>query len=323
MFVDRITVSAKAGNGGNGCDSYYRRTDRKSVPHGGDGGNGASVIFRADVNAPGLASFKFRQRLIADHGVNGGPTLKSGRNAKDLVILVPPGTRIYDREKNMLIRELPESGDEVVVCQGGIGGTGNHGGRPAQKGTQGVSHELELTVLLRADIFLVGLPNSGKSSLLNKLTNSKAKAEDYPFTTKQPEMGVYDRGFKDPISLCELPSVYQASKEGRGMGASFLKHLESAKLILFVTDPVSRFSDSVSEGVKLLQKLVADQSDEFKGIAQAVIVNKMDLPEAVEKVKKQRWKPGLPVFYISVKTGEGIGELKKFLDGQFSDQRQA
>src|SRR6185295_7854726 len=114
--------------------------------HGGDGGDGGSVIFRADNNAPGLGSFRFRQRLIAEHGVNGGPTLKTGKNAKNLIVLVPLGTRIFDREKNMLLRELFNQGDEVVVCQGGQGGTGNHGGRQAKKGTPGVSLELELTV---------------------------------------------------------------------------------------------------------------------------------------------------------------------------------
>lgn len=322
MFVDRITLFAQAGNGGNGCDSYYRRTDKKVIPHGGDGGDGGSVIFRADNNAPGIGSFRFRQRLIAEHGVNGGPTLKSGRNAKDLIVLVPLNTRIFDREKNLLLRELVNSGDEVIVCQGGKGGTGNHGGRQAQKGTPGASLELELTVRLGADIFLVGLPNSGKSSLLNVLTNSKAKAEDYPFSTKEPELGVFDRGIYEPISLCELPSVYEASREGRGMGAGFLKHLELAKLILFVVDPVSQFAESVPEGVKLLQKLVNSQAEEFQSIPQAVVVNKMDLPEAAEKVRKQRWKPALPVFYLSAKTGEGLDELKSFFNTIFPLQQE-
>lgn len=322
MFIDRISLLAQAGNGGNGCDSYYRRTDKKVIPHGGDGGDGGSVIFRADINAPGLSSFKFRQRLIAEHGVNGGPTLKTGKKAKDLIVLVPIGTRIFDREKNMLIRELGEQGDEVVVCQGGQGGTGNHGGRQAKKGTPGVSHELELTVLLRADVFLVGLPNSGKTSLLNAITNSKAKAEDYPFSTKLPEMGAFERTFKDPVILCELPSVYEASREGRGMGAGLLKHVENAKLILYVVDPVSRFAESAPEGVKLLQKLVREESEEFENIPAAVVVNKIDLPEAAEKVRKQRWKPSLPVFYISAKTGEGLDELKKFLDEKFPGQKE-
>lgn len=323
MFIDRITLLAQAGNGGNGCDSYYRRTDKKVIPHGGDGGQGGSVIFRADNNAPGLSSFRFRQRLIAEHGVNGGPTLKSGKNAKNLIVLVPLGTRIYDREKNMLIRELYNLGDEVVVCQGGEGGTGNHGGRPAKKGQPGISLELELTVLIRAEVFLVGLPNAGKSSLLNVLTNSKAKAEDYPFSTKQPELGMFDRGIHEPISLCELPSIYESSKEGRCMGAGFLKHLEGAKLIFYVVDPVSQFAESVPEGVKVLQKMVLTQAREFDNIPQAVVVNKIDLPEAAEKIRKQRWKPALPVFYISVKTGEGLKELKDFLDKSFTDKREA
>lgn len=313
MFVDRVHLLVQAGHGGNGCDSYYRRMDKKIVPNGGDGGHGGSVIFRADPNAQGLASFRFRQHVTAENGGNGGATLKRGKNGKDLIIRVPVGTRISDRVKNFLIRDLSRTGEEVVVCQGGRGGNGNHGGKVARQGERGAALDLELSLLLRADVFLVGLPSSGKSKLLNVLTHSHAKEGAYPFTTKEPEIGMLDLDIHEPLSLCELPSLYKASKEGRGMGTDFLKHLEHAKLILYMLDPLSDFAGSLQEGLDLLRQSVKDFSKDFLHIPQAAAVNKMDLPEAEEKIRKQKWDPSMPVFYLSAQTGEGLGKLKDYL----------
>ncbi len=312
MFTDRVHILVEAGRGGNGCEAYFRRTDRKMLPHGGDGGDGGSVVFKADINAPGLGSFRFRQHLKAEPGGHGGPTKKRGRNGDDLIVPVPPGTRIYDKNRNFLIRELFNAGDEVVVCQGGKGGTGNQGGKPSKHGEPGVTLEIDLMVLLKADVFLVGLPNAGKSRILNSLTKSKAKEDIYPFTTKTPEMGVMKFEIEEPITLCELPSVYEGSEEGRGLGANFLKHLEHAKLILFVIDPVSDFAATLKEGYDVLRKQVGNFSEEFLKIPHAVIVNKMDLPEAAS-AKKQKLKAEGPVFYLSAAEGTGMGELKKYL----------
>ncbi len=323
MFVDRVHILVQAGNGGNGCDSYFHRMDRKVVPNGGDGGHGGSVVFRADVNSQNLMSFKFRQHLTAENGGNGGGTLKRGRNGKDLVVLVPVGTRIFDRHKNFLIRHLAHAGEEVVVCQGGRGGSGSHGGKPTQHGERGAQLEVELKLLLQADVFLVGLPSSGKSKLLNVLTNSKAREGAYPFATKDPEIGMLNMDIHEPLTLCELPSLYKASLEDRGMGREFLKHLENARMVLFVIDPVSDFAESLADGLKVLQENVKSYSKDFLQIPQAVAVNKMDLPEAKEKVKKARWKPSIPVFYVSAATGEGLDLLKKFLKESLRLKKEA
>ncbi len=283
------------------------------MPNGGDGGDGGSVIFRADTNSQGLAPFRFRQHLTAEGGGNGGGTLKRGRNGKDLIVGVPVGTRILDRQKNLLIRHLTHAGEEVVVCRGGHGGSGSHGGKSAQPGERGAFIEVELRLLLQADVFLVGLPSSGKSKLLNVLTNSKAREGAYPFATKEPEIGMLDLDIHDPLTLCELPSLYQASMEGRGMGREFLKHLENAQLILYVIDPVSDFAASLEEGLRILRENVRDYSEDFAKIPYAVAVNKMDHPEAKAKVKKEKWNPGVPVFYLSAESGEGLKELKSYL----------
>ncbi len=316
MFIDQVHILVQAGSGGNGCASFQARTDRKSVPHGGDGGSGGSVIFRADPNAPGLQNCQYQQRLVAENGGHGGSGHKHGRNGKDFLILVPPGTRIMDRSRQLLIRHLEKAGDEVVVLRGGKGGQGNQGGRDATLGEKGQELEIDLSFFIPADVFFVGLPNSGKSTLMNRLTRAHLKAVDYPFATRNPEVGVWVISDYESLTFCELPSLYESSHEGRGVGADFLKHLEKAKFLLYVVDPVSQFAQSPAEGYAILRKELEIYSEDYLQIPHAVAVNKMDLPEAQAKVKEKKWKPKVPVFYISAATGEGMEKLTAHLQEQ-------
>ncbi len=320
MFIDHVHLLVQAGNGGNGCESYHHRPDRKIVPNGGDGGHGGAVIFRADVNAPSLVSMRFKQHMMAPSGGHGGPTRKRGRNGENLVILVPVGTRIIDRDKNLVVRDLAKQGDEVLLLKGGEGGVGNDGNREATKGEPGQMLNLELNVLLIADVLILGLPNSGKSKLLNLLTRAKAKEENYAFTTRTPEVGVWQYSDYEQMTLCELPSVYEASLEGRGMGVDFLKHLERGKMVLLMLDPISQFCGSLKEGLGILRETIRQYREEFLERPFAVIVNKMDLEEAKEAVKAQKFKPKAPVFYISAATGEGMEKLKDFLKENVAGQ---
>lgn len=315
MFTDQVQIKVQAGNGGNGCDSCYQRTDRKVVPNGGDGGHGGSVIFRADNNAPGLGAFRYNQTVQGLPGGHGGSEKKRGRNAEDTVVLLPPGTQVLDQERGLLIRHLVRPGDEVVVVEGGEGGRGNQGGKASSRGEQGKTLLVELILHLSADVFLVGLPNSGKSALMNKLTRTHLKEESYPFSTRTPEKGMWQYSDYESLSLCELPSIYEASHEGRGLGADFLKHLVSAKHILYMLDPVSQFAESLAEGYAILRKELQIHSEDFLQIPHAVAVSKIDLPEvqALLKSKKKKFDPGVPVFYISTVSGEGLKELQKYL----------
>ena len=320
MFIDTVSLTVQAGNGGNGCDSFYRRPDRKVVPNGGDGGKGGDVIVRADNNAPPIGNLRFKQKLIAESGTSGGSTKKRGKNGDNLVILVPPGTRLFDRERNFLIRDLVHIGDEVVVVPGGKGGGGNQGGKEATQGQKGTALVLEFSILLVADIFLVGLPNSGKTKLLNVLTRSQAKEESYAFSTKSPEIAMFAVSDYEQITLCELPSLYSNSHEGRGMGADFIKHLERAHLVLYVVDPVSQFAADPDEGLKILREEVRLQREDFLKIPSAVVVNKMDLPEARAKFDPAKFKPGMPSFPVSAQTGEGMQALKDFFIQQMVEK---
>ncbi len=320
MFVDQVHISVQSGRGGNGCDSYYQRTDRKVVAHGGDGGHGGSVIFRADEHAAGLERFHPNQHFAAEPGGNGGSEKKRGRNGEDLILLVPPGTKIFDLNRKLLIRHLTQSGEEVVAVKGGPGGQGNLGGKPAMPGGPSEELEIELSRRLPADIFLVGLPNSGKSTLMNKLTRTHLKEESYPFSTRMPEIGVWKASDYEALTLCELPSLYEGSQEGRGLGADFLKHLEGAPYIFYMIDPLSEFSASPQEGYEILRGQLAEYSEDFLQIPHAVLVTKMDLPEAQTKMKKTKIKTKAPVFFISLTQGEGMKELtrhlKKILDNK-------
>lgn len=321
MFVDLVTITVIAGNGGNGCDSYYQRTDRKSVPHGGDGGKGGSVIFRADNNVQDLETFCFRQKMTALPGGHGGSEKKRGRNGEDLVVLVPPGTQITDKARGLLIRRLGKAGDEVVVAEGGAAGGGNQGGKPATKGEKGAEIEIELSLRIPADVFLVGMPNSGKSSLMNKLTRTRIKEEPYPFSTRQPELGVWKFSDYESLTLCELPSIYESSHEGKGLGSAFLKHLEGARHILYIVNYGSEFAESPAEGYAILRKELEMFSEELLEIPHAVVVNKTDLEGPKPKGRQKKFSPGVPVFPVSITSGEGLKEVQKYL-GKILKEKQ-
>lgn len=315
MFLDRIQLVIEGGRGGNGCDSFQHRTDRKLVPNGGDGGNGGNVIFKATASAPSLAQLKLKQHLTAEAGAHGGNSKKRGRNGEDLVILVPLGTKIYDSQNKFLIRDLQQENEEVIAAKGGEGGSGNQGGRKGKNGMAGAVLEVELNFQLYADIFWIGLPNSGKSTLINHIARTKLKESDYPFTTERPERLSYPLSDYEELSFCEMPSLYDASHEGRGRGIDFLRHLENAKFIFYVVEPVSAFAKDAFDGLKILREQVGHFQKDFLDIPFGIILNKIDVVENPAKWEKriQDRYPDSPIFCVSSTTGQGIEPFKLFL----------
>lgn len=322
-MLDKIHLIIQGGHGGKGCDSLYHRKDHKTVPSGADGGDGGSVIFRASHNAPSLDRLKLKQHLIAESGEHGGSDNKRGRKGQDLIVLVPLGTSLYNRENHLAIRDLCYEGEEVVVARGGRGGLGNIGDREATPGEEGERLEVDVEFRIMADVFLVGLPSSGKSSLLHRLTRAHVEGRDYPFATRTPIMGVYSYDDYKQILFCELPSLYEGSTQGRGLGTDFLRHLSRAKLIVFMLDATMKYAKTTGEALSTLQRIIYEYDAAFRQIPCVVVVNKIDQGENLGKIQEELQNLGQFYFLISVKNGEGLESLMGFVKEKIESDKNA
>ncbi len=309
MFIDEITIIVRSGSGGRGCESFHMRPDRKRIPTGGDAGDGGDVILRADDQTGSLITLKSKRIFEAERGGHGLGSGQYGSKGKDCVIKVPCGTTIYNKTENLLIRDLIHSGEEVVVLKGGKRGYGNHARRPATPGEEGKELELLLSFKIISDIFIIGLPNSGKTTLLKLLTGAGVSETEYPFATKTPRAGTYQSD-ESRISLCELPSIYQASGEGRGLGTHNLKHLERAKLIFLMLDAKNKFADNLKKGYGILIETIREFNPEFLKIPRFIVVNKSDLLSTAEQ-KKKYVAAKEKVYLISAKENSGVDRLMK------------
>ena len=308
-FIDEVMITVRSGAGGRGCESYRGRTDHKRIPDGGDGGDGGDVILRADAQTGSLFPVKSKRIFEADSGGLGSGKNNYGRRGKDCIVKIPCGTTVYNKRDQLLIRDLVSPGDEVVVLKGGRGGYGNHAYRPTVAGESAKELELLLSFKIIADIFLVGLPNSGKTTLLKHLTGAGVLETEYPFATKAPQLGTYRSRFKE-FRVCELPAIYQSSDQGRGLGTGFLKHLERARLIFLMLEPESEFAPDLKTGHQILRKTIERFNPEFARIPYFVVINKADLiPHGTLTVKKKAFSSREKVFFVSAKTGAGIDRL--------------
>jgi len=319
-WFEEAVIQIKSGNGGKGCESFHYRTDHKREPNGGNGGSGGSVWIEADPNISGLLGFKYNQHFFAEDGHPGQGNQKAGRSGRDIVIRVPCGTTVFNAENGLRIRDLTQPGDRVLAAKGGRGGAGNHTQRPARPGAGGAAMSLRLDLRLVADIFLVGTPGAGKSLLLHRLTHARLPETARPFATQVPQIGVCREDEEEEVPrlvICELPSLIRGSREGRGLGNRFLKHLDRARMIFFVMEPESPFAGSLAEAFEILREEVGAGNQDFLNRPFFCIINKMDTMagiasrKALRELKKEtrRWKA--PVHFISALNGEGIPKLMK------------
>lgn len=306
MFLDEATIYVQSGAGGAGCESFFKRSDRKMVPNGGDGGKGGSIIFEADNNVGDLLHYKYNRHFSADAGGRGTRNQKTGRNGSDLILRVPVGTTVINADDNLTIRDLASSGEKVVCLEGGDGGRGNQHGRSATEGRPAKSMHVKLSLKLVADVFLVGEANAGKSSLLKFLTRAKVEGSSYPFSTLAPQMGVFETPQFRSISICDLPSVMEGSSKGKGLGVGFLKHLARAKLVFVMLDPYRDFSVDLQRGYNILLNEVSSAFPEFAKLPHFVVVSKLDQPEIQSRFKGRKFNFKAPQFFISTTTGEGV-----------------
>ncbi|TCS78761.1 GTPase ObgE [Tepidibacillus fermentans] len=320
MFVDKVKVYVKGGDGGNGQKAFRRE---KYVPlggpAGGDGGKGGDVILEVDEGLRTLLDFRYQKHFKASRGENGRNKGQHGANAEDMIVKVPPGTVVIDDDTGEVLADLTHHGQQVVVAKGGRGGRGNMrfatAANPApdiaEKGEPGEERYLVLELKVMADVGLAGFPSVGKSTLLSVVSKAKPKIAAYHFTTLSPNLGVVEVGDGRSFVLADLPGLIEGAHLGAGLGHQFLRHIERTRIILHVVDMAgSEGRDPYEDWVKINHEL-EQYNLRLLERPQLIVANKMDLPEAKENLKAFREKIGdkYPIYPISAITGEGIKEL--------------
>lgn len=310
MFVDNARVTVKGGKGGDGCNSSYRdKMWRYPKPDGGDGGNGGNVIIRADNNLLTLYDFKFRQHFTALSGGHGSSNKKTGRDAADTVVRVPVGTIITEEAIGCKLRELLEDGQEIVVARGGLGGKGSaHLKYGDHEGTLGEEKILILDLKLIADVGLVGFPNSGKSTLISKISAAHPKIAPYPFTTKAPVLGVVESGVHT-YSVADIPGLIKDSHVGKGLGDRFLRHVEHTKILLHMIDIAGSDGRDPIEDYRVISDELKFYSREVFKKQKILVANKIDLPSAKQNLVRFKKSVKERIIPISALENEGIGVL--------------
>ncbi len=283
MFIDRVVVNVKAGDGGSGIVSFRReKFVPMGGPDGGEGGRGGDVVVVGDSNLSTLLDYTYRDSWTAPAGDHGSGNNKSGKSGSDVVLPVPIGTVIRDIETSELLGEILEDGDRLIVAKGGRGGKGNsffvtathQSPREYQPGEDGETRTLELELKLIADVGLVGQPNAGKSTLLSVISAARPKIGDYPFTTLSPNLGVIQLSDNRTFVVADIPGIIEGAHEGRGLGLQFLRHIERTRLLAFLI-PVDAM-DWQQEYDQLRREIEA-YSEELAQKPHCVVFTKMDL----------------------------------------------
>ena len=329
-FIDEVLITVRSGAGGKGCVSFRReKFIPRGGPDGGDGGKGGSVFFRATERLATLLDFKYRRLFKARNGEPGRGRSQTGKNGKDIVIEVPPGTLLYDEETGQEMADLVCDEQEVMILEGGQGGKGNQhfatstnrAPRMAQPGIPGQEKRLRLSLKSLADIGLIGLPNAGKSTLLSRITTARPKIADYPFTTLMPNLGVMILGEDRKLTVADIPGLIEGASEGKGLGHRFLKHIERTRLLLHVMDITFSPLQSLLEDFFVVKKELEDYHIKLAEKKQMVVINKIDLYSSqhrdVREVKKALQDLGLESYPVSALTGEGLEDLKTALFREF------
>ena len=321
MFVDRATITIKAGDGGSGITSFLHFKGKVGGgPDGGDGGKGGDIIFVADRHLTNLSDYYYKTKFVAENGSNGEPKDCFGRAGKDLYLKVPLGTVIRDKATGNIIADMFTDGQTKVVLTGGEGGKGNakfanarrHAPHFSQTGEKTETKQVILELKTIADVGLVGFPNVGKSTVLSKLTRANPKIANYHFTTLSPNLGIceyYDNRFM----IADIPGLIEGASEGAGLGTEFLRHIERTRMLVHVVDiSGTEGRDPYEDYLKINEELFK-YDKKFSKVKQIVAANKCDVYGAEEKLKefKSKIKRKHKVVAISALTGEGLETLKK------------
>ena len=333
-FVDEATIKVVAGNGGNGCLSFRReKFIPKGGPDGGDGGDGGSVFLQAKLELNTLIDFRYTRLFKAENGQAGAGSDCTGKKGEDLIIPVPLGTIVSLSETGELIGDLNKPDQKLLIAKGGFHGLGNtrfkssknRTPRQTTPGKEGESREIKLELSLLADVGLLGLPNAGKSTLVNKVSAAKPKIADYPFTTMIPSLGVVNIGNDRSFVIADIPGVIKGAAEGAGLGIRFLKHLTRTKLVLHIVDVSPMDKTPPKEAFREIELELEKFSPTLARQSRWLILNKADLFDVNEHkkllknfVKDVGWIG--PSFLISAATGQGVDLLCNSVGDYLNDE---
>ncbi len=318
MFVDEVEIRVRSGKGGDGCVSFRReKYVPRGGPDGGDGGHGGSVILVAEAGVDSLAGLVHRKQWSAENGKPGRGAQCHGASGADTVIRVPPGTVVYDADRNFVLKDLAAEGDRVTVALGGKGGKGNtrfksstnRAPRQSTPGGEGESRRLRLELRIIADVGLIGKPNAGKSTLLSRLSRARPEIAAYPFTTKYPNLGRVQVDFDRSFILADVPGLIEGAHTGAGLGHEFLRHIQRAGILVHLVEPEPLDGTDPIANYRTIRGELEQYDASLGRRPEIAVVTKADLPTAADVRAQLADATGRQVLLISAVTGQGLNEL--------------
>jgi GTP-binding protein len=318
MFVDRATIHVRGGDGGNGIASFRKeKYAPRGGPNGGNGGSGGSVILQAVDSVTNLAHLSSQRHWSALRGAHGSGSERTGRSASDLVIDVPVGTIVRDRDRGNVLRDLKELGETVIVAQGGRGGYGNahfksstnRAPRQCEPGQPGEERWITLELKVIADVGLVGLPNAGKSTLLSRISRAHPEIADYPFTTKYPNLGTVSSGLDQSFVVADIPGLIEGAHSGAGLGHEFLRHVDRTRVLIHLIEAMPADGSDPVANYRTIRNELEQYSPSLAKRPEILVVTKLDLTGAKEQAARIERELCREVLSISAVTGTGIPTL--------------
>jgi GTP-binding protein len=324
MFVDRVKIFVKGGDGGRGCVSFRREPYvPRGGPDGGNGGPGGSVFLQAVSHQNTLLPLRYHTEYRAERGEHGGPQNRTGAGGDDVIIAVPPGTMAAEEATGLALGEVLAEGERLLLARGGRGGKGNRAflsnrnraPREAEPGEPGQERWLRLDLHLIADVGLLGFPNAGKSTLLSRLSAARPKIGDYPFTTLSPVLGVVEAD-GDGYVVADIPGIIEGAHQGAGLGLQFLRHVERTRALVHVVDASGASGRDPAADLRAVREEVRQWDAPLLERPQLVVATKRDAvtaPDPLPALEAEARRLGLELRAVSAVSGEGLGELKRSL----------
>src|SRR3954451_7146170 len=335
MFIDRVKIRIKAGDGGNGVTAFRReKFVPRGGPSGGDGGKGGDVWLESDESLNTLLHLRYNPEHNAERGRHGEGSNRHGRDGADEIVRVPVGTQVFDASTGELLHDFTDVLQRYLAAKGGKGGWGNShfatATRQAPKyhytGRPGEERELQLELKLIADVGLVGFPNAGKSTLISVISAAKPKIADYPFTTLEPNLGVVDMGDFRTFVVADIPGLIEGASDGAGLGHRFLRHVERTKLILHLVDVSSLSGRDPISDYEIINRELTKYDAELAARPQIVVATKLDAldePERLESLRERAKQDQKEFFEISAVTNLGLKELVSAVANTLTEMKAA